>query len=90
MWILLDSIHTERQCKAKLTLMSDVAFMGGLLVENVAVCNGVFTIALCVQHLQVTDTETEGMCKQALRSHLLAISLSHSQLQSFSLSLNGP
>ena len=53
MWILLDSVHTERQWKANLTLMSDVAFMGGLLVENLAVCNGVFTIAFPEQHLKV-------------------------------------
>ena len=34
MLILLDSVHTERQCKANSTLINDVSKMRRLLVEN--------------------------------------------------------
>ena len=53
MWILLVSVHTERQCKANSTFISDVAFMGGLLVETLTVCNGAIAVVFSEQHLKV-------------------------------------
>ena len=86
MWILLDSVQTERECNANSHVTSDVTKMGGLPFKNLAVCHDVFTIALRRRHLKAKLFFSLNPTLLFLRGHLSAISLSKSL--SFLLSLN--